>query len=1052
MFETGPNHVVRKTVLVTLIMVLALLPPASFLEVAGHSVTAHDIYPALKDPYREHILKAINDPAPNHKPIYIVGDADFTEENGVIGGEGTKDDPYIIANWIIKANMTVTLDDLPFNTGIYIANTTKYFIIRNVTIYGGDFGIVLDNVSNFIIENSTFTNQTWIGIFGWGENGLITNNSFYDTDSGIEIAGDNITISNNRLYNLRVFAPYFTVGIELQACNNSKVVNNTIIGMDGGGSYNITPIMVTVWGGVTVRDILISGNTVENLSNGTRIIGIWIDLRNGTLQNLTIKNNHISNIQNASQTAAGISEVIWNPEAVRASMITIEGNTLSNISGSDSVEGEGIYLANTTSIIIKENEFSNIPLPMYLTNCSQVSIVGNNASEIQDTFIFTVNGDDYLIANNTAHGFSVNRGSWGFGITALTNNTVIEGNTIYDANALGKKFDAIWVGTYACNTTVHNIIVKNNVIKNLCNGSWTAGVVVWVPQYSSVSDVVVANNYMSNLTHQGVHVWGLFEGASVSDVAVKNNTIECSNNDYAIAAFKAVDVEILNNTVINSRGGIYFYNVTSGAISGNIVENTTEWPGIKVDADSSNIVVEDNNLRHIESDGVEIITSLNVSVYSNTLDGAKWAGISVLGSSDVLVKNNNVSGTNGSALLVAGYFVNNDSESVLTNTSRNVLVENNVFNGGYHPSDLVYIGDHSSNVTLTCNVMLDTGWSGVVIYEGSDVVVKENTIRNVGHSGMFIYNSSEVLVEGNSVENVSWACIDLTHNTNNSGITVVKNDLSVARSGVWMGFGNSRVEVHFNNIVNVSEWGVYNDPGNNVVNASLNWWGDVSGPSGAGLGSGVPVSSNVIYKPWLNAPYPGGKAISGNGSKASATLSGSEIIVVNATEEADTVVFANGSGSVEVSVIKYSANPVSSAPPKAFKFIDVHIDNSSAPSMIKVRIYYKASELNGLPETKITPYWWDGSKWVKCSNYLVNTTDWNGYSGYVEIIITGKTTPSLANLAGTPISLGSTPPARPVVGGTVEICSPSRNEGSITVIITAIAVLIILGAVAFRKE
>jgi microcystin-dependent protein/subtilisin-like proprotein convertase family protein len=38
-----------------------------------------------------------------------------------------------------------------------------------------------------------------------------------------------------------------------------------------------------------------------------------------------------------------------------------------------------------------------------------------------------------------------------------------------------------------------------------------------------------------------------------------------------------------------------------------------------------------------------------------------------------------------------------------------------------------------------------------------------------------------------------------------------------------------------------------------AVDARLNWWGDASGPSGQGPGSGDAVSTNVIYSPWLGA-------------------------------------------------------------------------------------------------------------------------------------------------------------------------------------------------------
>ncbi len=33
--------------------------------------------------------------------------------------------------------------------------------------------------------------------------------------------------------------------------------------------------------------------------------------------------------------------------------------------------------------------------------------------------------------------------------------------------------------------------------------------------------------------------------------------------------------------------------------------------------------------------------------------------------------------------------------------------------------------------------------------------------------------------------------------------------------------------------------------------ARYNWWGDASGPSGAGKGTGATVSSHVLFQPWL---------------------------------------------------------------------------------------------------------------------------------------------------------------------------------------------------------
>ena len=82
-----------------------------------------------------------------HDPIYIYGNKDFTWENGVVGGSGTPDDPYIIEGWII--------DTLGYDYGIYISNTTSHFVIRNCLIrYPQEkAGIFLSAVKNGVIED-----------------------------------------------------------------------------------------------------------------------------------------------------------------------------------------------------------------------------------------------------------------------------------------------------------------------------------------------------------------------------------------------------------------------------------------------------------------------------------------------------------------------------------------------------------------------------------------------------------------------------------------------------------------------------------------------------------------------------------------------------------------------------------------------------------------------------------------------------------------------------------------------------------------------------------
>lgn len=93
-----------------------------------------------------------------HLPIYIHGDDNFTWENGVMGGNGTKDDPYVISDWAITAG--------GLNFGIKIAHTDSYFVIENCRISGTKRGISLLFVRNGKIEDCEISNSD-VGVYLW---------------------------------------------------------------------------------------------------------------------------------------------------------------------------------------------------------------------------------------------------------------------------------------------------------------------------------------------------------------------------------------------------------------------------------------------------------------------------------------------------------------------------------------------------------------------------------------------------------------------------------------------------------------------------------------------------------------------------------------------------------------------------------------------------------------------------------------------------------------------------------------------------------------------
>ncbi|MBN1902217.1 choice-of-anchor D domain-containing protein [Candidatus Sumerlaeota bacterium] len=66
--------------------------------------------------------------------------------------------------------------------------------------------------------------------------------------------------------------------------------------------------------------------------------------------------------------------------------------------------------------------------------------------------------------------------------------------------------------------------------------------------------------------------------------------------------------------------------------------------------------------------------------------------------------------------------------------------------------------------------------------------------------------------------------------------------------------GASNPLINYCNFIPTMRTGVKND-GSPLINAEYNWWGSPDGPASVGTGSGVNVSVNVDYEPWLTEPH-----------------------------------------------------------------------------------------------------------------------------------------------------------------------------------------------------
>ncbi|GAI38396.1 unnamed protein product, partial [marine sediment metagenome] len=121
-------------------------------------------------------------------PIYIISNENFIPANGVVDGSGTENNPYIIENYSINAENA---------HGIWIRNTTAYFIVRNCMIENGVdnyYGIYLENVVNGRVE-SCISRNNYEGIHQrYSFYTSISHNTFESNhDDGIHISDSSYT-------------------------------------------------------------------------------------------------------------------------------------------------------------------------------------------------------------------------------------------------------------------------------------------------------------------------------------------------------------------------------------------------------------------------------------------------------------------------------------------------------------------------------------------------------------------------------------------------------------------------------------------------------------------------------------------------------------------------------------------------------------------------------------------------------------------------------------------------------------------------------------------
>ena len=227
-----------------------------------------------------------------HSPIYIKGNDGFTVENGVVSGNGTYENPYIIENLRIRANLE--------KDGIRIEDTSKYFVIRNCYIFYLDgilamhlnpgkspyfqnenekpypIGIFLDNVSHGLIENCTIMGTYQAICLNRSSHIIIRDCYVYKNLCGVGVKSES---HHNKILRCKTFN--YACGV----CLYQNASNNTVIACSSIPLHSLRGLRVS-WTGYYVhdsnynREINCEAICPEKTFRNPKDKGIWI--RNAT--------------------------------------------------------------------------------------------------------------------------------------------------------------------------------------------------------------------------------------------------------------------------------------------------------------------------------------------------------------------------------------------------------------------------------------------------------------------------------------------------------------------------------------------------------------------------------------------------------------------------------------------------------------------------------------------------------------------------------------------------------------------------------------------------
>ncbi|MBN2121718.1 right-handed parallel beta-helix repeat-containing protein, partial [Candidatus Micrarchaeota archaeon] len=531
----------------------------------------------------------------------------------------------ILVNGTNTGHENVTIENCPGITGfersIYLHNTTRD-VIRNVTVYDSDYGIVLHESTHNHLYNISLYNVSHRGLHLGGS-------SQYNSDYN--------NISNVSVYDIGYGAIAYAVSVggDYNNLTNISISNTSTYGfyIDGGASHNQLrgSTIRNTRGGIYIRG---SNNTVaDTITHSSEEYGAQISGSEVNFTDNTIYNNSIYGVRvySSANYFTMFNNTVYNNSY--NGEIRIENSNYSKILDSDILHNgytAGIRTEYADYYLFANNTLYNNTLEgIYSYYSDNGTIINNTAYGNGASGIYTRYSDYINTTNNTLYS------NGGSGFRAISaDHGIISNNTAYGNTEYGFQ-----IGYYAYNSSVTNNIAHNNTLN---------GFHLDASEDSNLTDNVAADNggsgfnlqYASNCTLRdsltygnngsGVYYYGMGAG-TVSNITIRDNL------RYGLYVY-ADDANVANNTIHDNVGGVCLDGGISSYITNNTIYNDPVY-GIYLNQSYSNIF-SDNTIYNATY-GISAFASF-YATYANTTVYNTSYGIYLLYGNSSRILNNEV--------------------------------------------------------------------------------------------------------------------------------------------------------------------------------------------------------------------------------------------------------------------------------------------------------------------------------------------------------------------------------------------------------------------------